>query len=127
MMKKSQKSKTQTWNESFQEFQPSNLKKKAKKEAKEKKEGDDQPEEKKEGDSEDKKEDKKEEKTETEEVNQEEKGVDETRIYVMNLPFSITESDIHDQFQKFGDIEEIDVPLQKGAKSKGYCFVKYRS
>ena len=43
----------------------------------------------------------------------------------MNIPFNISEADVKQAFTKFGPIEAVDLPLQKGAKSKGYAFVLY--
>jgi RNA recognition motif-containing protein len=43
----------------------------------------------------------------TEEKKEDEEGLDETRLYVMNLPFNVTDSDLRELFGKFGDIEEI--------------------
>ena len=43
----------------------------------------------------------------------------------MNIPFNISEADVKQAFSKFGPIEAVDLPLQKGAKSKGYAFVLF--
>lgn len=43
----------------------------------------------------------------------------------MNIPFNINEADVRAAFSKFGEISAIDMPLQKGAKSKGYAFVLF--
>jgi len=88
MSKKSEKVKTQTWNESFAAFgEPEKDSRRKKAEGKKKETEKDAPEI-----EEDKEVEQKENK------NEETKGKDvvgdETRLYVMNLPFSVTEQSL---------------------------------
>lgn len=62
----------------------------------------------------------------TEEKKEDEEGLDETRLYVMNLPFNVTDSDLRELFGKFGDIEEIQIPLGRQGRPLGFAFVKFK-
>ena len=46
--------------------------------------------------------------------NEGEEVFDEQRLYIMNLPFTITHDELRDTFGRFGTIQEIEVPLRKG-------------
>ena len=45
----------------------------------------------------------------------------------MNIPFSTTEQDIRDTFGKYGELEEISIPLGRGGQPKGICFVRFEN
>lgn len=51
--------------------------------------------------------------------------IDENRLYIMNLPFSITDLDIREYFGKYGEIEEISIPLKAGGVGTGFCFIRF--
>lgn len=51
--------------------------------------------------------------------------IDENRLYVMNLPFTITENEVRDYFGQYGEIDEISIPLRRGGIGTGFCFVRY--
>ncbi|KAF9618217.1 hypothetical protein IFM89_000852 [Coptis chinensis] len=48
------------------------------------------------------------------------------RLFVRNLPYTATEDDLTELFQKFGDLSEVHLVLDKGTKrSKGFAYVLY--
>lgn len=51
---------------------------------------------------------------------------DTGRLFVRNLPFTATEEDLHQHFGKFGEIDELKIPLDDLQRSKGYAFVQYK-
>ena len=59
------------------------------------------------------------------------KGKDESlldsgRLFVRNLPYSITEEDITALFEKYGPLTEVTIPVDKeGTHSIGYAFVTF--
>lgn len=57
----------------------------------------------------------------------EEKPLDEKRLYVINLPFNSTEEEIRLVFEKFGKITELKLPKDRDGKFKGYAYVAYDS
>lgn len=47
------------------------------------------------------------------------------RLYVGNIHFSITESDLQSVFESFGEIEFVQLQMEEGgSRSKGYGFVQ---
>ena len=72
------------------------------------------------------KEDKKEEKKEESLINK--KNLDPKRLYLRNIPFEITEDDIREKFEKFGEINEIHIPINyKTNKSFGYAYISFET
>ena len=55
-----------------------------------------------------------------------EKEIDEQRLYVMNLPFAIIHDELRDTFEKYGEIEDIEVPLRKGGTGFGFAFIRFK-
>lgn len=51
--------------------------------------------------------------------------IDEQRLYVMNLPFTITHDELKELFSRFGEIEETEIPLRRGGTGYGFAFVRY--
>jgi len=48
------------------------------------------------------------------------------KLYVGNLPFSVTEESLKEAFSKFGDIEEASLIIDKFSnRSKGFGFVTF--
>lgn len=48
------------------------------------------------------------------------------RLYVGNLPYSVTEGDLKDEFGRFGSVKEAKVIIDKGTgQSKGFGFVEF--
>lgn len=48
------------------------------------------------------------------------------RIFIRNLPFSITEEKIKNLFSKYGEIKELNLPYDQNKKMfKGFCFLQY--
>ena len=81
-----------------------------------------------------KKENKDEEKKEGEEESKEEKveeeakienEIDVQRLYIMNLPFTISHDDLRETFGKYGEIEEVEVPLRRGGTGFGFAFLRF--
>lgn len=55
-----------------------------------------------------------------------EADVEETaRLFVRNLPFSATEQDLTDEFQRFGEVAEVHIPIDSMGKAKGFGYVRY--
>ena len=52
----------------------------------------------------------------------------ETRLYVMNLSYTVTNDELADTFGKFGVIENIEIPLRKGGQgvALGIAYITYR-
>ena len=55
----------------------------------------------------------------------EDEEVDENRLYIVNLPFSITETELREYFGKYGEIEEVSLPLKKGGVKTGFAFIRF--
>ena len=56
------------------------------------------------------------------------KTYDPKRLYLRNLPFKITEDDIKKQFEKYGTINEIHIPINhKTNESFGYAYISYET
>jgi RNA recognition motif-containing protein len=50
------------------------------------------------------------------------------RLYVGSLHFNLTESDIKQVFEPFGELDFVDLHRDPGTgRSKGYCFIQYVS
>ena len=77
-------------------------------------------------DEEKNKEDKNEEKKEESLITK--KNLDPKRLYLRNIPFEITEDDIREKFEKFGEINEIHIPINyKTNKSFGYAYISFET
>ncbi|KAJ6442958.1 multiple RNA-binding domain-containing protein 1 [Purpureocillium lavendulum] len=48
-----------------------------------------------------------------------------SRLFVRNLPFSATEDDIRDEFEKFGSLQEVHVPTNAAGAGKGFALVLF--
>ncbi|KAF9885910.1 hypothetical protein FE257_012200 [Aspergillus nanangensis] len=48
------------------------------------------------------------------------------RLYVGNIHFSITESDLQNVFEPFGELEFVQLQKDETARSRGYGFVQFR-
>lgn len=51
-------------------------------------------------------------------------GVPIHRLYVGNIHFSITESDLQNVFEPFGELEFVQLQKEEGGRSRGYGFVQ---
>jgi RNA-binding protein 23/39 len=51
-------------------------------------------------------------------------GVPYHRLYVGNIHFSITEEDIRNLFEAFGELEFVQLQKEDTGRSKGYGFVQ---
>ncbi len=48
-------------------------------------------------------------------------------VYLSNLNYNTSSTDIYYLANDFGEIEYVDMPVKNDGKSnKGYCFVKFR-
>ncbi|OHT11263.1 RNA-binding (RRM/RBD/RNP motifs) family protein [Tritrichomonas foetus] len=53
---------------------------------------------------------------------------DSTRIFVRNVPYAATESDLDSFFSKFGEVTEVQIPFDKIAqRNRGIAFVTFQS
>lgn len=50
---------------------------------------------------------------------------DTGRLFVRNLPFTVTEDDLKEIFEPFGQISEIHIPIGNDKKGKGFSFVQF--
>ncbi|KAK0731433.1 hypothetical protein B0H67DRAFT_597319 [Lasiosphaeris hirsuta] len=50
---------------------------------------------------------------------------DTARLFLRNLSYKVTEDDIRDHFGAFGTLEEINLPLDNKAQSKGFAMVQF--
>eukprot|EP01028_Stygiella_incarcerata_P014149 TRINITY_DN911_c0_g3_i2.p3 TRINITY_DN911_c0_g3~~TRINITY_DN911_c0_g3_i2.p3 ORF type:complete len:290 (-),score=73.04 TRINITY_DN911_c0_g3_i2:2159-3028(-) len=65
-------------------------------------------------------------KTEDSKGKKETKEIDEKRLFVRNLAFSVTEEDLNKLFSKFGTVEDVHLCVDPVAKtSKGVAFVRF--
>ncbi len=52
----------------------------------------------------------------------------ENKLYVGNFPYSVTERDLREVFQVYGDIESVNVIVDRETgRSKGFAFVTFAS
>ncbi|KAF2084871.1 splicing factor, CC1-like protein [Saccharata proteae CBS 121410] len=54
-------------------------------------------------------------------------GVPFHRLYVGNIHFSITESDLEHVFEPFGELEFVQLQKEEAGRSRGYGFVQFRN
>lgn len=55
------------------------------------------------------------------------KPIDECRLYVLNLPYDITEEEVKEAFRKYGKVAELKMPKGKGGVFRGFAYVTYSS
>lgn len=48
-----------------------------------------------------------------------------SRLFVRNLPYSATEEDLRETFERFGTLEEVHLPANKSGTSKGFALVLF--
>lgn len=57
-----------------------------------------------------------------------EQAVSQSKIYVGNLPYSVTEQDLSEMFGKFGPIKQVNLITDKETRrSKGFAFVTFET
>lgn len=91
----------QSWNDNFQEFMTKPVEKKQKKEEQSEKE---------------------------EKQEKEEQTVSETRLFIMNLSYEVTNDELQNLFSKYGLIDRIEIPLRKGGKGQamGIAYISFK-
>jgi len=49
------------------------------------------------------------------------------RIYVGNIPYDVTEEQVYEALEKFGEVVDVIIPRWHGGsgQSKGFCFVEF--
>ncbi|KAM7206780.1 multiple RNA-binding domain containing protein [Rhypophila sp. PSN 637] len=47
------------------------------------------------------------------------------RLFLRNLSYAATEDDIRDYFSTFGNLEEVNLPLDGSGKNKGFAMIRY--
>ena len=53
--------------------------------------------------------------------------VDDQRLFVMNLSYSVTKEELIDLFGKYGKIDDIEIPFRKGGRGAplGLAFIRF--
>ena len=51
--------------------------------------------------------------------------IDEYRLYVMNLPFTISHEELRELFSRFGEVQDSEIPLRRGGTGFGFAFVRF--
>lgn len=51
--------------------------------------------------------------------------IDTKRLYVLNLPYEITEEEIKGVFSPYGTVTELKMPKNKEGKFTGFVFITY--
>ena len=51
--------------------------------------------------------------------------IDEKRLYITNLPYSLTTEDLSNLFSKYGEVENAKI-IEKGGQSCGYGFITFK-
>ena len=54
-------------------------------------------------------------------------AVDERRLFIRNLPFSVREEDLRSVFSPFGAIDSLHIPVAADGSGKGFAFVSFAS
>merc|ERR1712212_1084597 len=52
-------------------------------------------------------------------------NIDESRIYIGNLPANVRNADVEDLFEKYGRITECDLKLPRNGDGPAFAFVQY--
>ncbi|KAK4181255.1 putative multiple RNA-binding domain-containing protein [Triangularia setosa] len=47
------------------------------------------------------------------------------RLFLRNLSYTVTEDNVRDHFNRFGELEEVHVPLDNRGQSKGFAMIRY--
>ena len=48
-------------------------------------------------------------------------------LYVANVDWSATQSEVEEAFSKFGEVERVRIPVKVGGGSKGVAFVTFKT
>ena len=66
-------------------------------------------------------------KKEAEELPAQVEQIDEKRLYVMNLSYTVTKEELQALFGKYGEIQDIEIPFRKGGRGTllGIGFVRF--
>ena len=54
--------------------------------------------------------------------------IDDKRLYVMNLSYTVTKEELQELFGKYGEIADIEIPFRKGGRGTplGIGFVRFQ-
>jgi len=112
------KDNKQSWNENFQEYMDKGDRKVQRTKRFIPGEDDGLPEEKK----------KEKEEKEAAEDKKDEPEEDTLRLYVMNLSYQVTQDELQQEFSKFGELTNIEIPLRKGGKGQalGIAYISFK-
>ncbi|KAM0288055.1 hypothetical protein ACHAQH_000123 [Verticillium albo-atrum] len=47
------------------------------------------------------------------------------RLFARNLAFSVSEDDLREHFEQYGEVEEVHIPVAKSGTSKGFAYVSF--
>lgn len=48
------------------------------------------------------------------------------KVFLGGLSFDVSDRDLRTDFAKYGDIEDLQLPMGDGGKHKGFAFITYR-
>ena len=51
--------------------------------------------------------------------------LDQTRLYITNLPYNLEEADFKKAFDKYGNITKVKLPKEYDGKTKGFGFITF--
>lgn len=56
-----------------------------------------------------------------------EEDIDETKLYIGNIDYAASESELETHFGKFGDIEMVNIPVDRyTGRARGFGFITYK-
>lgn len=56
-----------------------------------------------------------------------EQEIDTKRLFVLNLPFNVTDEEVNAEFSKYGTVESVKMPKGTGGVFKGFAYIAYSS
>ena len=43
----------------------------------------------------------------------------------MNLPFTITHDELRAKFEKYGEVQDVEIPYRKGGQAFGFAYLRF--